>query len=86
MPREKPKIRCRGFVKSLSAWHDGELAEAVRASLEAHLAECALCARYTVVFRATIALAKSSLAGSEGHTEFSEDLAQKILAACREAN
>ena len=46
VPSEKPKITCRGFVKSLSAWHDGELAEAARASFEAHLAGCALCARY----------------------------------------
>jgi len=86
VPSEKPKITCRGFVKSLSAWHDGELAEAARASFEAHLAGCALCARYAVAFRATIALVKSALVGSEGHTEFPEDLAQKILGACREAN
>jgi anti-sigma factor RsiW len=86
VPREKPKITCRRFVKSLSAWHDGELAEAARTSFETHLAGCALCARYAAAFRVAIALVKSALAGSEGHTEFPEDLAQKIFAACRETN
>jgi anti-sigma factor RsiW len=86
VPSEKPKITCRGFVKSLSAWHDGELAEAARASFETHLAGCARCARYAAAFRAAIALVRSALASSEEHTEFPEDLAQKIFAACRETN
>jgi hypothetical protein len=83
VPSEKPKITCRGFVKSLSAWHHGEL---TRASFETHLTGSAHCARYASDFRATIALLKSALADSEGHTEFPEDLAQKIFAACLEAN
>ena len=86
VPSEKSKITCRGFVKSLSAWHDGELAEGTRASFETHLTGCALCARYAAAFRAAIALMKSALADSGGHTEFPEDLAQKIFAACRETN
>jgi hypothetical protein len=56
------------------------------ASFETHRAECARCARYAADFGAAIALLKSALTDSEGHTEFSEDLAQAILAACRETN
>jgi anti-sigma factor RsiW len=67
---EKAKITCRGFVKSLSAWHDGELAEERRASFETHLTGCAHCARYASDFGAAIALLKSALADSGGHTEF----------------
>jgi anti-sigma factor RsiW len=86
VPSEKPKIRCRGFVKSLSAWHDGELAEGTRASFETHLGLCSQCARYASDFGTAIALLKSALADLEGHTEFPEDLARKIFAACRETN
>jgi anti-sigma factor RsiW len=86
VPSETPQITCRRFVEFLSAWHDGELAQGARASFETHRAECARCARYAADFGAAIALLKSALTDSEGHTEFSEDLAQAILAACREAN
>jgi anti-sigma factor RsiW len=85
VPSETPQITCR-FVKSLSAWHDGELADRASASLETHLAECALCARYAAAFRAAIALVKSALAGSSADAELPEGLAQAILAACRETN
>ena len=86
MPSETPQITCRRFVEFLSAWHDGELAEGTRASFETHRAGCARCARYATAFRAAIALVKSALAGSAADTEFPEDLAQTILAACRETN
>jgi anti-sigma factor RsiW len=86
VPSETPQITCRRFVKSVSAWHDGELAEGARAFFEMHRAECARCARYAADFGTAIALLKSAVADSEGHTEFPEDLAQAILAACRETN
>ena len=86
MPSETPQITCRRFVKSLSAWHDGELSEAARASFETHLAGCALCARYAAAFRAAIALVKSALADSAADAELPEGLAQAILAVCRETN
>jgi anti-sigma factor RsiW len=79
VPSETPQIACRRFVKSLSAWQDGELAEGARASFEAHRAGCTRCARYAAGFGATIALLKSALAESAGHTAFPEDLAQAIL-------
>ena len=45
-----------GFIKSLSAWHDGELAEGTRASFETHLTGCALCARYAAAFEPQLRL------------------------------
>src|SRR5271156_5502269 len=72
VPSETPEITCRRFVEFLSAWHDGELAERPRAPFETHRAGCARCARYAAGFKAAIALIKSALAGSEGHTEFPE--------------
>jgi anti-sigma factor RsiW len=86
VPHETPQITCRRFIKSLSAWHDGELAEGARASFETHRAGCARCARYAAAFKAAIALIKSALAASAGHAELPEALAQAILAACRESN
>ena len=84
MPSEKPQITCRRFVKSLSAWHDGELAEGARASFETHRAECTRCARYASGFKAAITITKNALAGSAAQAHFPEDLTQAILAACRE--
>jgi anti-sigma factor RsiW len=86
VPSETPQITCRRFVKSLSAWQDGELAGGARASFEKHRAECARCARYAWAFQATIALVKSTLAGAGEHVQLPEDLAQAILTACRETN
>src|SRR6266851_7961560 len=76
VPSETPQITCRRFVKSLSAWHDGELLEGARASFETHLAGCALCARYAAALRAAIALVKSGLAASAADAELQEGLAQ----------
>jgi anti-sigma factor RsiW len=86
VPSETQKITCRRFVELLSAWHDGELAERVRASFETHRAGCARCARYAWAFQAAIALVKSALAGAGAHIQLPEDLAQAILTACRETN
>jgi anti-sigma factor RsiW len=86
VPSETPQITCRRFVESLSAWRDGELTDAPRLSFDAHRARCTRCTRYAAGFGAAIALLKSALADSAGHTEFPEDLAQAILAACREKN
>jgi anti-sigma factor RsiW len=86
VPSETLEITCRRFVKSLSAWHDGELAEGARASFETHRVGCARCARYAAAFKAAIALMKNALAGPAVHTELPEGLAQAILAACRESN
>ena len=86
VPSETPQITCRRFVKSLSAWHDAELAEGARASFETHRAGCARCARYAAGFEAAIALMKSAPAGPAAHAELPEDLIQAILAACRESN
>jgi anti-sigma factor RsiW len=86
VPSETPQITCRRFVKSLSAWHDGELAGAARASFEAHRAGCTRCARYATAFKAAITLMKSALADSAAHAELPEDLTQAILAPCRESN
>ncbi len=86
MQREMPLtvITCRRFLKSLSAWHDGELGEAPRTAFETHRAGCARCARYADAFRAAIALMKNALAGSAAHTELPEHLTRAILVACRQ--
>jgi len=86
VPSETPQITCRRFVKSISAWHDGELAEAARASFETHRAGCVRRARYASDFGAVLALLKSVVAEPHGPTEFPESLARAILAACRETN
>src|SRR5258705_13283940 len=86
VPSETPQITCRRFVKSLSAWHDGELAGAARAPFETHRAGCVRCARYASDFGAALALLKSVVAEPHGPTEFPAALARAILAACRETN
>lgn len=83
MPTE---ITCRRFIESLSAWHDGELAEVDSASFEMHRARCAQCDRYAAAFQDAIALVKTALAGSVTHAELPEDFTQAILTACRETN
>ena len=79
MPSEKPQITCRRFVKSFSAWHDGELAEGARASFETHRAECTRCARYASGFKAAITITKNALTSSGCSGPFPEDLTQAIL-------
>jgi anti-sigma factor RsiW len=80
MPTE---ITCRRFIESLSAWHDGELAEVDSAPFEMHRARCAQCARYAAAFQAAIALVRSALAGSVAHVELPEGLVKTIVTACR---
>jgi anti-sigma factor RsiW len=76
-------LTCRQFVELLSAWNDGELTGSARGSFEEHRAGCGQCAQYAAAFRATVALVKSSLAGSTANTELREEMVHAILAAYR---
>lgn len=48
-------LRCIEVVELLTAYLDGSLDEATRASVEAHLAACDACATYLEQIRATVA-------------------------------
>lgn len=52
--RRRRELVCRDAVALMTAYLDGELGDADRARLEAHLAECPHCTEYLAQLRVTI--------------------------------
>ncbi|MGB9920519.1 MAG: zf-HC2 domain-containing protein [Moorellales bacterium] len=74
-------MNCRQAENLISSYLDGELAEAERPELEAHLASCPACRQYAEELEA----AQAALAGVFAAAEPPADLFERLMARVREA-
>jgi anti-sigma factor RsiW len=73
-------VTCREFAEFLLSYVDGDLAPAVRADFDAHVAICPDCVRYLQQYVDTIAAAPLAFA-DEDLADVPEPLVAAILAA-----
>ena len=76
-------MMCRDVSAFLSDYLDGDLAPEVRASFEAHLAECPECVAYLRGFEAAVRLAGRASHHPADEVHVPEPLVAAILAARR---
>jgi anti-sigma factor RsiW len=79
---DRPYITCRELIEFLYLYLSGELPAERFAEFERHLAVCPSCVEYIESYRATVALAKRTLADPDrpGDETVPEDLVAAILA------
>jgi len=75
-------MTCRELDEFLADYVAGELAPAVRAEFERHLAICPTCVTYLDTYRRTIRLARSAGDAAVG-SEVPAELVDSIVAALR---
>jgi len=80
--REIAGIRCMQVLDLLDDYVDGELSEARRNQIEAHLRGCDWCTKFGGDYASLVKTLRSDLLASSGHDENSSvahDLAARIL-------
>jgi len=78
-------LTCREFAEFIADYLSGDLAPDVRAGFEAHLAVCANCQKYLLIYRDTSELGRHAFdaRGDSLPGDVPADLVEAILAARR---